>query len=247
MDTAAPFHPVWRCGCCWSACSPLRLLRRLADVRRHGYPDPQGNGAQRSEFGLLTATPVLTGALVSTASGHLDGPVRRPHRHVHPLIACAVPLWLCLTPRHFGSSCCWGWHLGWSVLRLQLARPIPRGFSQRRRKVSRWEYSAPAQPGPPSTCSGAAVGGRLWVAERAPGLCRCPADHRGAVLAAFVAGTRAVRERDADPATTRGSARSPRLEISPVLLDCVRRIHGGIRLDAAYFVNEFISRSVRPR
>ncbi len=46
-----------------------------------GIPLKKTLGLNATEFGLLTATPVLTGSLITRAAGHLDRPIRRAYRH----------------------------------------------------------------------------------------------------------------------------------------------------------------------
>ena len=45
-----------------------------------GIPIKKTLGLNATEFGLLTAMPVLTGSLEPGAAGHLDRQIRRPHR-----------------------------------------------------------------------------------------------------------------------------------------------------------------------
>jgi hypothetical protein len=49
-----------------------------------GIPIKKALNLNATEFGLLTAMPVLTGLADPRAAGHLDRQVRRPHRDGDP-------------------------------------------------------------------------------------------------------------------------------------------------------------------
>src|SRR6478609_3108446 len=201
-----------------------------------GIPIRKELGLNASEFGLLTATPVLTGALFRLPLGIWTDRFGGRIVMFILLVACAVPLWLSSYATELWQFLLLGLALGLVGASFAVGTPYTSRFFPKEKEgsrdgsIRRWHDRGRHQ-----YVRGAAVGGRVRVAERAPGLCRRPADHRGVVLATVSPGPGTAGQRRADPPTTRGSARPPRLEILPVLLARVRRVYGDIYLDAAIF------------
>src|SRR5262249_48363787 len=79
-------------------------------------------------------------------------------------------------------------------------------------------------------------GQQLWLAISAESLCGYPSRHRRAVLGLLRPRPWCGRRlRTFDDAATGGIARSSRLEVLPILLDRIWRVHGVVSLDAAIF------------
>ena len=201
-----------------------------------GIPIRKELGLNASEFGLLTATPVLTGALFRLPLGIWTDRFGGRIVMFILLVACAVPLWISSYATALWQFLLLGLALGLVGASFAVGTPYTSRFFPKEKKGLAMGIFGAGTTGaainmfvaPPLVAS-------LWLAERAPGLCRRPLDHRRAVLAALRARSGEIGRLGAAPPAARHSARSTGLEILPVLLDRVRRIHGRLHLDAAVF------------
>src|SRR5262249_53983492 len=190
------------------------------------------NGIQ---FGLLTSTPVLTGALSRLPLGIWTDRFGGRIVMFLLLVVCAVPLWLSsYAERVLAVPPAWvGSRRRRSLLRRRhaLRRALfPQGAARlchgrvRRRHHRRADQhvhrSGPHRP--------------IWLQGRSQGLSRRAARHGGDLLAAVGAGHKRARQERRVAAAAIGGIQGPaRLEVLPVLLDRFWRLHRAVRLDAA--------------
>ena len=109
-----------------------------------GIPIRKELGLNASEFGLLMATPVLTGALFRLPLGIWTDRFGGRIVMFILLVGCAVPLWLSSYAVALWQFLRWDWRLAWSAPPSPWARPIPPGSFRRRRRGLRWASSGPA-------------------------------------------------------------------------------------------------------
>src|SRR5262245_41151263 len=190
------------------------------------------NGIQ---FGLLTSTPVLTGALFRLPLGIWTDRFGGRIVMFFLLVVCAAPLWLSSYANQFWQFLLLGLALGvvgasFAVGTPYVARFFPKEAARlchgrvwrrhHRRGDQHVHRSGPHRP--------------IWLAGRSQGLCRRAARHGADLLAAVGAGHKRARQERRVAATAIGGIQGPaRLEVLPVLLDRFWRLHRAVRLDAA--------------
>src|SRR5215469_6604040 len=177
-----------------------------------------------TQLGLLTATPVLTGALFRLPLGIWTDRFGGRVIMLLLLVGCAVPLWISSYATALWQFLLLGLALGlvgasFSVGTPYVARFFPkesRGCHGLLRCRHRWRcaeyvYRPFSDPG-------------LWLADGAEGLCRRTARHGRALLDLFGTGSwRWQRNAGLYAGAVRRFARYASLEILPILLDRIRR------------------------
>ena len=132
-----------------------------------GIPIKKQLGPQRHQFGLLTATPVLTGSLIRVPLGiWTDKYGGRIVMAV--LMALTVPaIWMMAYATQYWHFLTIGLFV-WPAARSRSARPTWRAGSRRTARASRWASTAPATRAPRSTSSSR----RRWSWPSAGPWCR---------------------------------------------------------------------------
>src|SRR6185437_10849869 len=174
---------------------------------------------------------------VSPAARHLDRSLRRTDHHAYPagglrrplmdLVLCNRALAIPAARPRTGAG--WrlilGRHALCGALLSQGEARVRHGILRRRHDWRRAEHVRRPDSGQP-----------LWLAIGAESLRRRAPCHRGAVLAPLRPRSRRWdRRRLVDGAATPSAARSPRLEILPILFSRIWRLHRVVGLDAALF------------
>ena len=214
-----------------------------------GIPLKKTLGLNATEFGLLTAMPVLSGLAHPRALGHLDRQVRRPHRHGrHPgrhgagdLVHGAGHPVLAAPPhrprRRRGRRLVLGGH---AVCRALVPAQPPglRDGRVRRRQLGRRREQV-RRPG---------AGRRLRLDDGAACLRGDHARHAGPVLAVQL-------QRPGAPGAQQHQVRRPaedaegpeRAEVLPVLQHRLRRLRGAEPVDGAVLRRRISASTSAPR
>ena len=162
-----------------------------------GIPIRKELGLNASEFGLLMATPVLTGALFRLPLGIWTDRFGGRIVMFILLLGCAVPLWLSSYAVALWQFLLLGLALGLVGASFAVGTPYTsRFFPKEKKGLAMGIFGAGMTGCGHQHVRRPAVGRQLRVAERATGLCRCPVGHRGAVLVGFpprIRGNRAAR------------------------------------------------------
>jgi NNP family nitrate/nitrite transporter-like MFS transporter len=116
-----------------------------------GIPIRKELGLNASEFGLLTATPVLTGALFRLPLGIWTD--RFGGRIVMFILLVVCALWLSSYATELWQFLLLGLALGLVGASFAVGTPYTSRFFPKEKKGLAWEYSALARPEPPSICS----------------------------------------------------------------------------------------------
>jgi len=118
-----------------------------------GIPIHEKLGLHSTEFGLLTATPVLTGALFRLPFGiwtdHFGGRIMM----LLLLVGCAVPLWFSSYATELWQLLLRGSLWDWSARRFRSARPMSRASSHRNGADLQWVFLGRERSARRSTCS----------------------------------------------------------------------------------------------
>jgi NNP family nitrate/nitrite transporter-like MFS transporter len=147
-----------------------------------GIPIKKTLGLNATEFGLLTAMPVLTGSLIRVPLGIWTD--RYGGRIVMTLLmALTVPaIWLMAyatrTGTSWSSACSWAWR----AARSRSARPMWRAGSPRTARVGHGRVWRRQLGRGGQQVRRARAGGGLWLDHGAAGVCRHHAGHRHPVL-----------------------------------------------------------------
>jgi nitrate/nitrite transporter NarK len=179
-----------------------------------------------TQFGLLTATPVLTGAVFRLPLGIWTDRFGGRIIMLLLLIGCAVPLWLSSYAKALWQFLLLGLALGLVGASFSVGTPyVARFFPKERRGLAMGIFGAGTV--------GAAL--NMFVAP-AQSLCCGAPSHRNRIL--DILGPGSWRHRLCCPVDTEPTCRPPRsarLEVLPVLFDRLRRLHGAVDLDATIF------------
>ena len=105
-----------------------------------GIPIRTQLGLDSTQFGLLTATPVLTGALFRLPLGIWTDRFGGRIIMLLLLVGCAVPLWMSSYATALWQFLLLGWRWAWSAPRFQSGRPMSRVSFRRTGADSRWAF-----------------------------------------------------------------------------------------------------------
>ena len=201
-----------------------------------GIPIRRELGLNALEFGLLTSTPVLTGALFRLPLGIWTDSFGGRIVMLLLLVGCAVPLWISSYASQLWQFLLLGLALGLVGASFAVGTPyVARFFPKESRGFAMGVFGAGT--------TGAAI--NMFVAPVSDGRYGWQSVPRFYAVALLV--TRAVlvpsrprirgqvRQCASDAAAIGGIARSSRLEILPILFDRVWRLHSFVGLDAAIF------------
>ena len=100
-----------------------------------------------TEFGLLVATPILTGSLVRLPLGLLTDRYGGRIIFFIQMILVAIPTWLLSYATEYWQYLVLGCSSAWPAVRSPSALPTPQPGSARSGRARRWGSSAPATPG----------------------------------------------------------------------------------------------------
>lgn len=114
-----------------------------------------------TEFGLLTATPVLTGAAMRLPLGIWTDRFGGRIVMTVLLVACAIPVFIVSYATQLWQFLVIGLFLGCVGASFAVARPMSPGSSRRPGAALRWASSVPVPWAPPSICSSRRVCRRL--------------------------------------------------------------------------------------
>ena len=118
-----------------------------------GIPIREQLGLDSTQFGLLTATPVLTGALFRLPLGIWTDRLGGRIVMFLLLIVCSVPVWLSSYATTLWQFLLLGLALGLVGASFSVGTPYVARFFPNLGAASLWAYLAPVRRGPPSTCS----------------------------------------------------------------------------------------------
>ena len=152
------------------------------DVWRDRYSDQKALNLNATEFGLLTATPVLTSSLIRVPLGIWTGQVRRPYRHDHPDGLHVPAIWLMAYATGVLALLVIGLLSASRAGPSRLARPtLPAGFRRSSRGFAMGVYGA-GNSGAAVNFIMPAIVADVRLDDGPAGLCRHHAWHRDHLL-----------------------------------------------------------------
>ncbi len=99
-----------------------------------------------TEFGLLVATPILTGSIVRLPLGLLTDRFGGRVVYFIQMLLVAIPTYGLVLPINIGSTSPLDSASAWPAVRSPSASPTPPPGSRKSGKERRWAFSAPATP-----------------------------------------------------------------------------------------------------
>jgi len=106
-----------------------------------------------TEFGLLVATPILTGSLVRLPLGILTDRYGGRIVYFLQMLAVVIPTWMLSYATEYWQYLALGLFIGVAGGSFAVASPTPRPGSARSGRARRWAFSAPATRAPRSPSS----------------------------------------------------------------------------------------------
>ena len=201
-----------------------------------GIPIRRELGLNALEFGLLTSTPVLTGALFRLPLGIWTDRFGGRIVMFLLLIFCAVPVWVSSYASQLWQFLLLGLALGLVGASFAVGTPyVARFFPKERRGFAMGVFGAGT--------TGAAI--NMFIApvliarygwQSVPRFYAAALVITAAIFWLLSAPDPGAGKSSALTQTTASGSQGPaRMEVLPVLLHRVRRLHGSVRLDAAIF------------